>query len=343
MNNTNLITIFLTGLLTGGLTCMAVQGGLLTATLLASEKTDINSGVKNGKAIPILAFLGAKLAAYTILGFFLGWVGSFFQISLWLRVVMQILVVFFMLGTALSILEVHPIFRYFVITPPRFLTRWIRQQSKNQGMFASTFLGALTIFIPCGTTQAMMALSVASGKPVTGALVMAAFILGTSPIFFLLGYLATKLADTFQKNFMRAAAWAIILLAIFNLNNAVALTGSRLTLENLAKNIYCTVSWCKDNQPPTAITASDKLNLTIQSGGYNPDRLTVKSGSRVTLHIQNRGGTSCIQAFTIPSLGIQKVIPNNTEADITLDIPNQTGEIPFMCSMGMYRGVIQVI
>ena len=34
----NLISVFLTGLLTGGLTCLAVQGGLLAATLAQREE-----------------------------------------------------------------------------------------------------------------------------------------------------------------------------------------------------------------------------------------------------------------------------------------------------------------
>ncbi len=37
MGNTNLLAIFLTGLITGGLTCMAVQGGLLAATIAQRE------------------------------------------------------------------------------------------------------------------------------------------------------------------------------------------------------------------------------------------------------------------------------------------------------------------
>src|SRR5581483_747613 len=201
MGNSNLITIFLTGLLTGGLTCMAVQGGLLAATLATAEEERLEeilrhrSGqeAKGGNALPILAFLGSKLLAYTLLGALLGLLGSFFQLSISLKVIMQIAVAVFMLGTAANILQIHPIFRYFAIQPPKFLTRLVRNQSKSKSIFAPAILGAFTIFIPCGTTQAMMALSIATGKPLFGASFMFAFILGTSPVFFILGYFATKL------------------------------------------------------------------------------------------------------------------------------------------------------
>ena len=46
MTDINLLTIFLTGLLTGGLTCLAVQGGLL-ATAVAQRQGDKETGKKN--------------------------------------------------------------------------------------------------------------------------------------------------------------------------------------------------------------------------------------------------------------------------------------------------------
>lgn len=229
IGDTSLIGIFLTGLFVGGLTCMAVQGGLLAATIAQREEERLKDKTKEtNSALPILAFLASKLAAYTILGFLLGLLGSVFQLSLTARTILNFAVVIFMVGTALNILEIHPIFRYFVIQPPRFLTRLIRKQSKSKDIFAPALLGAFTVAIPCGTTQAMMALAIASGKPLNGGAIMFAFILGTTPLFFILGYMATKLGDTLHQKFMRLAALAILLLAVFNLNNALALTGSIL-------------------------------------------------------------------------------------------------------------------
>lgn len=343
MGNANLLTIFLTGLLTGGLTCMAVQGGLLAATLAQSEEERLEEKAKGGNAFPILAFLGSKLIAYTALGMLLGWLGSFFQLSISLKVTLQIAVAIFMLGTAANILQIHPVFRYFIIQPPKFLTRLVRKQSKSKNLFAPAILGAFTIFIPCGTTQAMMALAVATGNPLLGASVMFAFILGTSPVFFVLGYFATKLGDMFHENFMRLAAFALILLAIFNINNAVSLTGSNLTLGNMWNGFWCTVSYCSSSNSQALGQPVSQATIIIGAVGYNPNAITVKAGSQVTLHLQNKEGTSCIQAFTIPQLGIQKVVPVGTSGDITFTAPTQTGQLPFMCSMGMFRGVINVI
>ncbi len=345
--NIGLMGIFLTGLLVGGLTCMAVQGGLLAATIAEREEEKLKEGVKKGNTIPILSFLIAKLTAYTILGFLLGYLGSAFQLSLTARTIMQIAVGIFMVGTALNILDVHPIFRYFVIQPPRFLTRLVRNQSKSKDFFAPALLGAFTVFIPCGTTQAIMALAIASGNPLHGAAILFAFILGTSPIFFVLGYFATKLGDAFHRQFMRFAAFSIIVLAIFNINNAMALTGSNFTVEKLWTGLWCAVTSCNSvveaKVADNTTQAVNEPTISIEGRGYNPNNLTVKAGSKVTLHLVNNGGVGCTQAFTIPKFGIQKIIPLGFSDTVQFTAPSQPGQIPFMCSMGMFRGVINVI
>ena len=349
MGSTNLLAIFATGLFVGGLSCMAVQGGLLAATIAQREEERLKDKVlrqRSGQAgalFPIIAFLAAKLAAYTLLGFLLGWAGSALQLSLSTQIILQVAVVIFMIGTALNILEVHPIFRYFVIQPPKFVTRLVRKQSKSKDVFAPALLGGFTVFIPCGTTQAMMALAIASGKPILGAAILFTFILGTSPLFFLLGYLTTKLGDTLHRKFMRVAAVAIIILAVFNLNNAIALTGSNLTLGTIAQNSWCIISYCNTTQGVGAQAPVKEVNLAITADGYNPNGFTVQAGSKVTLHLKNTGGGGCTQAFTIPSLGIQKVVPIGQSDTVTFTAPARPGPVAFMCSMGMYRGQMRVI
>ena len=217
----NLWIIFTTGLIAGGLTCAAVQGGLL-ATTIAQQKND---DPKRANVIPILAFLVAKLIAYSILGFFLGWLGSFFQFTLSLQATLLVFVAIFMVGTALSFLNVHPIFRYFIIQPPRILTKVVRAQTKSAHVFAPALLGASTVFIPCGTTQAMMALAVSSSNPTSGMLTLGMFVVGTFPIFFFLGYSIEWLKDTLRQRFATFAAYTIVALAVWNINGAAVLWG----------------------------------------------------------------------------------------------------------------------
>lgn len=341
----NLLTVFLTGLLTGGLTCLAVQGGLLAATLAQREQDRLKEGLeKGGNALPIIFFLTSKIVAYTILGFLLGWFGSFFKLSITFQIILQTTIAIFMIGTALNMLNIHPLFRYFVIQPPSFLIRLLRNQSKSQDFFAPALLGAFTIFIPCGTTQAMMALAIGSGNSIYGALIMFIFTLGTSPLFFTLGYLASKLGSVFETKFVKIAATAIILLAVFNFNSAVALSGSKLTLENIAREIYCTAfAFCKTNDVAAAGNTVSEATINFERDSYNPDYIKVKAGSQVTLKLVNKSGYGCIQAFTIPQLNYQKVIPPGESDTIEFTAPSKPQDIAFMCGMGMFRGVIKVI
>ncbi len=327
---TNLWAIFLTGLLTGGLSCLAVQGGLL-ATTIAQQEDDIPASKKNAShAVPIVSFLISKLLAYTILGFLLGWFGSLFQISLATQVVMQFLVALFMLGTALHILDVHPIFRYFAIQPPHFVTKLVRSKAKSKSIFAPALLGALTVFIPCGTTQAMMALSIGSGNPLTGAMILFAFVLGTSPVFFILGYGATKLGEAAHKTFMKIAAITLIIIALLTLRNVLALSGTNFGLSQRSYNVT--------NETPVS-----EATIEFSETAYSPQSITVRAGSNVKLNLSNISGGGCIQAFTIPKLGIQKIVPIGKQEVLEFTAPTEPQEMEFMCSMGMYRGRINVM
>lgn len=347
MGDTNLWIIFTTGLFTGGLTCLAVQGGLLAASIAQREEEHLKQkAVKKGNALPILAFLTAKLAAYTILGLLLGWFGSLFELSLTAQAVLQIAVAIFMIGTAGALLNLHPIFRYFIIQPPKFITRKIRNVSKSGDLFAPALLGGFTVFIPCGVTQGMMALAIGSGQPLLGATIMFAFVLGTSPLFFILGYLATRLGDSLHKKFLRFAGYAIVLLALFNLNNGIALTGkTSWTLSKISKAALCSIAYCADvdSSVQTKSKAVSEATITIENYGYSPREFTVKSGSEIKVNLINKDAYTCAQAFFIPKLGVRKIVAPGKSDSVTFTAPKQIGQLAFMCSMGMYRGTINVV
>lgn len=332
----NIISIFVTGLFAGGLTCLAVQGGLLASSLAQQETNKLKDQALKGQAIPILAFLTTRLIAYTLMGFLLGMLGSAIQISLSVRVIMQLLAAVFMIGTALNLLDVHPIFRYFIIQPPKALTRLVRNQSRSKEMFAPALLGAMTIFIPCGATQAMMVFAVSTGSAILGAIVMFTFILGTSPLFFILGYAAKKLGVGVSAQFNRIAAITIILVALYNLSGALSLAGYSVPFASSTQN---TLSQSDTKNVVTSAT------IFITNRGYStdPEVITVKAGSNVILKLKNTNGAGCMQAFTIPKFGIQRVVPVGKDDEISFTAPNEPQTLPFMCSMGMYRGSIEVI
>jgi len=336
----NLWIVFLTGLFTGGISCMAVQGGLL-ATVIANQAEEKRTWQKT--LFLVGAFLIGKVTAYTILGFLLGFVGSYFQISITTRAIFMTVASLFMIATAMNLLNVHPIFRFFVIQPPRFLSRLARQQSKQLDWFAPLVVGMLTIFLPCGITQAMMVQALEFGNPFTSASILFAFTLGTVPLFLLFGVFMQAASHLFTKYFAPIAATLVIGLAIWNLYNAASITGFEGTVTRGVRTAYCQIAYCDDlvqvgSTSEPVMQTTDKPIISIHSSRYEIDNPYIKAGALITLTVKNIDGSGCIQAFTIPQLKIQKIISIGTESTITFTAPTQKGTLPFMCSMGMYRG-----
>lgn len=342
----NLWLIFLTGLTVGGLTCLAVQGGLLASVLAAREEEEVQEGVnKKNSVLPTLAFLATKLIAYTIFGFLLGLFGSAIGISQTTQIIMQFIAGLYMIAIAMDLLNVHPIFRYFVIQPPKFLIRRVRNQSKSKDLFAPAFLGAMTIFIPCGTTLAMEALAVSSANPFLGAAIMAIFVLGTTPLFFGVGWLTSVLGDNFRARFLKIAAVGVLYLGLTSINGSLVASGSPISMQSVGKSVAGVFASGKTNEGAVASTVADgfqNVSIRVTAGGYEPNRIRVNKGEPVRLTLKSVDAFSCASAFRIPSLGIAKNLAPNEVAVIEFT-PSNLGTIPFSCAMGMYQGVIEVI
>jgi sulfite exporter TauE/SafE len=353
---------FITGLTTGGLSCMAVQGGLVAGSLADRiEKEQWEKGNNKGKrkrlAVPILLFLTSKLVAYTLLGFLLGAIGSVLSLSSTTRGIMQIAIAVFMIGNGLRMLNIHPIFRYFSFEPPAFITRYIRRRSKTKdSALTPLFLGALTVFIPCGITQSMMALAIASGSAVTGAVIMFGFILGTSPVFFALTYLATALGSLAEKYFTRIAATALLLFGVITMESGLNLTGSPYTLSAIPVAVMhafqpdevasaplglLTPAGPLAEVPTQAVgSGAHLITINAKNNGYSPSQLIAPAGSTIELTVVTKKTRSCSRAFEIPALGYSVLLPETGEEKV--EIPPQPAgtELRFTCSMGMYTGVI---
>ena len=342
----DLWVIFLTGLTVGGVSCMAVQGGLLASTIAAREEEDIRAGVHHKHTIwPTLAFLATKFVAYLILGFVLGLFGSVLSLSDGARIVMQIAAAVYMIVVALNLLNVHPIFRYAIIQPPKFLTKLVRNQSKSKDLFAPAFLGALTVFIPCGTTLAMEALAVASGNPFLGAAIMGVFVLGTSPLFFGLGFVTTILGDAFRTKFLKIAGVAVLYLGITSLNGALILSGSPVTLQTIADNSPIQIDLSGEasaNQDgPRAVNGTQEINIQASSRGYTPNYVQLKAGVPAKLNLIGAGSLGCASQFRIPTLGIVKnLAPGSTTI---IEFTPSKGKLIGTCAMGMFSVVMEVI
>ena len=322
----------ITGLTTGGISCLAVQGGLLASAVSGKPKEE-------NKLPYVGMFLAAKIVSYTILGFALGALGGALTISPSLQGWMQIFAGLYMVATAANLLNIHPIFRHVVIKPPKAAMKLVRKQSKVGNYFAPATLGALTVLIPCGITQGMMLLAVASGSALLGGAIMLAFTLGTSPVFAVLGLSASKLME--RKAFAYIASFAILLLGMLSINTGQTLRGSAHTFEN-----YVAVIKASDKKVGTVAGVNtegiQEATINVNQFGYESSVDSLKAGVPTRLKLVTNETYNCTIAFTIPKYDIYKILPTTGEEYVEFT-PTQKGKLTYACSMGMYSGSFNII
>ena len=357
-------TIFLTGLTTGGLSCLAMQGGILASAIANQKDEELEKAAKKRSSkkkikqltntapgsfdqldwLPVGMFLMGKIISHTIFGFFLGFLGSQLELSLTAKLVFQGAAAFFMLATAMNLLEVHPIFRYVVIQPPKFFTRIVRNSTKSKAVFTPFVIGFLTLLIPCGVTQSMEVLAMTSGNPIVGAGIMFTFVLGTSPLFGLLGVGVAKLSEVWSKTFMQVAALSLIFLALSSLNGILVVVDAPITLQKLKVAVFdpAGVMYTDSSNTAEVIGGVQNVVLNVENHGYEPKRLQVKAGVPVNLTLVNEDAYSCASAFVFPEFNINSFVEVGMSETFTFT-PEKKGRYTFACSMGMYTGVLEVI
>jgi len=367
----NLWTIFLTGLTTGGLTCLAMQGGLLASVVANHKKKELSQDQKNKPInkksknveiinrdttktfdfldwLPVVLFLGAKLVSHTIAGFLLGWIGSVISIQVWLQLVFQALAGFFMFATAMNLLNVHPIFRWVSFQPPKSVQRLIHRHSKQphlSTMFPALVLGFLTVLIPCGVTQSMQLLALSTGDPLWGAAIMASFVVGTMPVFGIVGVATARLSESLQATFTKTAAALLIVMALYGLNGVLVVINSPITLQKITQPItyFFSEDRFKKSVPlPEIVNGKQIITIQAVDYGYNPKQVFAKAGIPVELTIFSDGVYSCSLAFQIPAFDVSVWLDSTDKRTVSFT-PTEPGRYTYTCSMGMYTGVLEVI
>ncbi len=349
----NLIPVFATGLLAGGVSCAAVQGGLLAGLVMRQRHTSVGGPARSAPApvrfiddlTPVGGFLAGKLISHTLLGALLGAVGGVMTLSVGMRTAAQLVAGILIISFGLAQLGV-PGFRNIVIEPPASWSRFVRGRARSSSALAPAILGLASILIPCGVTLSVEALALTSGSAWAGAATMAAFVVGTSPLFAVLGYLARRAGGLWRGRLALATGLVVVGLGLFTFNTGLELSGSSLAASRLAETIAgvspATTSGT-DGASVVAMAAdgTQQVTVTATSGGYQPNNIRVRSGVPTRLVVRSRDAQGCVRAFVIPETGGQWVLPVNGDTTIDLGVL-RPGRLNYSCGMGMYTGRLTV-
>lgn len=336
---TNLVTVVLIGLTAGFSTCMALVGGLVlgTATRFAQKHPNATN---MERFVPHVWFTAGRIVSYTILGGVIGGIGSFFQLSGFSLGLLTLAVALVMLTLGMQLTGLFPRLENIRFTLPKGLSQLfgIQETRKQEYSHKNSFLlGASTFFLPCGFTQAMQLYAMSSGNIVAGALIMGLFALGTAPGLLGVGGLTSVLRGVFAQKFFKFAGVVVIALSLFNLNNAFNVIGwNPSLLFSAGSNVLAASGAIAERQGNVQI-----VRMTQDSTGYEPNAFTVTRGVPVRWIINSTDQYTCAASIMASAIGVRK---NLSAGENVIEFtPNETGTIPFSCSMGMYRGQFTVV
>lgn len=335
------------GLLAGATTCAATQGGLLVG-LIARQKKAEGVVVASERSLaddlaPVAGFLTGKFISHTIAGFFLGAIGALVGFDPKVGVIAQWLAGLLMLTFGLGALGV-PGFRELQFTPPRSWLNVVRRSSRSQSAAAPFILGLAMVLVPCGVTISMAVLAASSGSAITGALVMAVFVLGTAPMFTLFGYLSQRFASGRALNL--AMGVVVVALGLVTINAGLVAAGAPYTVQSTFARLTGTAPAASAAVQPVGTAAADAgpqvITIAATSTAYMPSEVTARAGSDISLRFTTDNVWSCIRATMMPTLGKSVILPQTGEGSIDVGTL-EPGDYPITCSMGMYTATLHVV
>lgn len=97
--------------------------------------------------------------------------------------------------------------------------------------------------------------------------------------------------------------------------------------------------WLKKSKGTAASVSSSGVQeaMILVKGGYTPDVIVVQHGKPVRLNFRREETTSCSEMLVLPAFNKSVKLPTGETVAVEF-LPDQPGEYPFSCQMGMFRG-----
>lgn len=334
--NSSLPAFFALGLIAGFSSCAALVGGLLLSMVKQWNELYINSESRSEKAQPHILFHAGRVVSFTVLGGVLGLIGETLTLDNPVFYVgLTVLISVLMLVLALQMLGVEWA-QQFKFAAPKFMTRFIADESNFQGRYMPFLIGSLTFFLPCGFTLIAQSIALASGSVVQGAAIMLLFALGTliplAGISFSGLIFNSKPQMTARFNLI--AGLVIVFFVLYNVNGQLNVLGlpslSDISLPGLTTTVSAPAQATSKNEDGVQV-----LSIVAAGFSYTPtSSTTLKAGQPAKLVVDNRGIQGCgsfmastglIDGFVSLKKGINQIDLGSPKA----------GTYKLTCTMGM--------
>ncbi len=336
-------SMFALGLATS-LHCVSMCGPLVLTYAVKGEEC----GPWYRRLAPNVAYQGAKVASYMLVGLMLGAVGSAVDIDAFRPWVMY-LAGAFMIVLGLGMTGKVRWAARFTPKPPRFLVSALGKlrrrasadvRAGEASLGTPVMFGLMTGLLPCGPLMAAQVSAATSGSAVLGAAGMAAFAVGTAPLMVAFGTAGSLIPRAWKERMMLVLAAGVIVLGLAFINRGLMLTGAPVNF-NTVRTAVIGGTPAGSAQYQTGADGVVEVPLVIENTRFVPQTVRIPADTPVRLLVDRREANACSDQVALPQLGV--LVDVAPFAVTPIELPaTKAGSYTLTCGMGMMAGQLVV-
>ncbi len=322
--------LFVVGLLTS-LHCIAMCGGINVSQCIGYSEEKRETRISKMK--PSFLYNLGRVMSYTLIGGIVGTIGSVVSFSGTAKGIVAIVTGLFMVIMGLNMLNIFPWLRRITPRMPKIFGNKVNDNKSGKGPL---YIGFLNGLMPCGPLQTMQLYALGTGSFIAGASSMLAFSLGTVPLMFGFGALATLLSKRFTKSMLKVSALLVMVLGFVMLSRGLSLSGISIAFAEPSIEKAAKTGNVAQLQNGIQIVSYD-----LSSSRYEPIIVQKRIPVRLIINAEQENINGCNNAIIIPKYNLQKALKQGE--NVIEFTPDEEGAIPYSCWMGMIRSNILVV
>jgi len=323
--------------------CVSMCGPLVLTYAIKGEE----DGPWYRKLTPNVAYQGAKVVSYMLVGLLLGAVGAFFDLNA-IRPYVYYVAGVFMIVLGLGMTGRFPWAARLTPRPPKWLMNALLKlrrksvadaQEGHSTLATPITFGLMTGLLPCGPLMAAQIAAAASGSAFTGAFGMAAFAAGTAPLMIAFGTAGSLIPRVWKDRMMVVLAVGVMIFGLVFINRGLVATGSPVTFMTAKTAVVGTGQAASEYQ--TGADGVVEVPISIINTAFVPQVVEIPADTPVRLVVDRQEDVACSDQIFLPQLDILVDLAPNGVTNV--DIPaTPAGAYTLTCGMSMMQGQLLV-